>query len=127
MTATAKTVKLPGPEHPTAIARNDKRVRVTFAGRIVADTTRALTLLETSYRPVHYIPREDADMSVFVRTDHQTYCPYKGDAAYYSLKVGENIAENAVWTYEQAYPAVAEIEGHLAFYRNRVDAIEELA
>jgi uncharacterized protein (DUF427 family) len=124
--AAVKVVKQPGPDHPISITPNRKRVRVTFAGRVVADTTRALTLQETTYKPVHYIPREDADMTVFARTTHQTYCPYKGDAAYYSIKVGDKIAENAIWTYEQPYPAVAEIEGRLAFYPNRVDAVEEL-
>ena len=125
MSTPAKVVKEPGPDHPISIAPSGKRVRVTFAGRVVADTTRALTLNETTYKPVNYIPREDADMSLFERTAHQTYCPYKGDAAYYSIKVGDKTAENAIWTYEDAYPAVAEIEGHLAFYPNRVDAIEE--
>ena len=127
MSGAAKVVKQPGPDHPISIAPNGKRVRVTFAGRVVADTRRALTLLETTYKPVHYIPREDADMTLFERTAHQTHCPYKGDAAYYSIKVGNKTAENAVWTYEQAYPAVAEIEGRLAFYPNRVDAIEEVS
>jgi uncharacterized protein (DUF427 family) len=126
MTGAAKVVKVPGPEHPIAIAPGSKRVRVTFAGRVVADSTRALTLQETTYKPVHYIPRKDADMTAFERTEHQTYCPYKGDASYYSIKVGDKVAENAVWTYEQAFPAVSGIEGYLAFYPNRVDAIEEL-
>ena len=125
MSATAKVIKEPGPDHPIAIAPSGKRVRVLFGGRVVADTTRALTLQETTYKPVQYIPREDADMSLFERTAHQTYCPYKGDAAYYSIKVGDKTAENAIWSYEEAYPAVAEIKGHLAFYPNRVDAIEE--
>ena len=123
---TEKVVKQPGPDHPISIAPNGKRVRVIFGGRVVADTTRALTLLETSYQPAHYIPREDADMSLFERTPHQTYCPYKGDAAYYSINVGDKTAENAIWSYEQPYPAVAEIGGYLCFYRNRVDAIEEV-
>ena len=127
MSSAARVVKQPGPDHPITIAPNGKRVRVTFAGRVVADTTRALTLRETTYKPVYYIPREDADMTVFERTEHHTYCPYKGDAAYYSIKIGDKTAENAIWTYEQAYPAVAGIEGHLAFYPNRVDAIEELS
>ena len=127
MSSAARVVKQPGPDHPITIAPNGKRVRVTFAGRVVADTTRALTLRETTYKPVYYIPREDADMTVFERTEHHTYCPYKGDAAYYSIKIGDKTAENAIWTYEQAYPAVAWIEGHLAFYPNRVDAIEELS
>jgi uncharacterized protein (DUF427 family) len=126
MSSAAKVVKQPGPDHPISIAPNGKRVRVTFAGRVIADTTRALTLRETTYKPVHYIPRADVDMTVFERTAHTTYCPYKGDASYYSIKIGEKTAENAIWTYEQAYPAVAEIEGRLAFYSNRVDAIEEV-
>jgi uncharacterized protein (DUF427 family) len=125
MSATAKVIKEPGPDHPIAIAPSGKRVRVLFGGRVVADTTRALTLQETTYKPVHYIPREDAHMALFERAAHQTYCPYKGDAAYYSIKVGDKTAENAIWSYEEAYPAVAEIKGHLAFYPNRVDAIEE--
>jgi uncharacterized protein (DUF427 family) len=127
MSTSAKVIKEPGPDHPISIAPSGKRVRVMFAGRVVADTTRALTLQETTYKPVHYIPREDADMTLFERTAHQTYCPYKGDAAYYSIKVGDKTAENAIWTYEDAFPAVAEIEGRLAFYPNRVDAIEELS
>jgi uncharacterized protein (DUF427 family) len=126
VTGLAKVIKQPGPDHPIAIAPNGKRVQVRFAGRIVADTTRALTLQETTYQPVHYIPREDVDMSLLVRTDHQSYCPYKGDASYYSIKVSDKTSENAIWSYEAAYPAVAEIEGRLCFYRNRVDAIEEV-
>jgi len=126
-TSAEKVIKQPGPEHPISIVRNDKRVRVMFAGRVVADTMCALTMEETTYPPRHYIPREDTDMTLFERTAHQTYCPYKGDAAYYSIKAGDKIAENAIWSYEQAYPAVAEIEGYLAFYPNRVDAIEEVA
>lgn len=119
-------MKLPGPDHPITITSTDKRVRVSFGGHIVADTTRALTLQETTYKPVHYIPREDADMSLLTRTDNATHCPYKGDASYYSIKVGERVAENAVWSYEQPFPAMRDIAGYLAFYPDRVDAIEEL-
>jgi uncharacterized protein (DUF427 family) len=126
MSTTEKVIKQPGPDHPISIAPNGKRVRVTFAGRVVADTTQALTLQETTHPPRHYIPRADVDTSVLVRSEHHTYCPYKGEAAYYSIKVGDRVAENAIWTYEDAYPAVAEIAGHLAFYPNRVDAIEEI-
>jgi uncharacterized protein (DUF427 family) len=118
-------MKLPGPDHPITIVANDRRVRVTFAGRVVADTTRALTLQETTYKPVQYIPREDADMSLLSRTDNSTHCPYKGDASYYSIKVGDRVAENAVWSYEQPFPAMSQISDHLAFYPNRVDVIEE--
>ena len=118
-------MKLPGPDHPISIAPHPQRVRVTLNGRIVADTTRALALHETTYKPVFYIPREDADMAVFERTSHSTHCPYKGDASYYSIRVGDKLAENAIWSYEQPFPAVAEISGLLAFYPNRVDKIEE--
>jgi len=118
-------VKIPGPEHPITITRNPNRVRVSFGGRVVAETTRALSLKEASYPAVQYIPRDDIDMSVYTRTDHTTHCPYKGDASYYSLKVDGRTAENAVWSYEKPYPAMADITGYVAFYPNRVDKIEE--
>jgi uncharacterized protein (DUF427 family) len=118
-------LKVPGPDHPITISPNPNRVRVTVAGRVVADTMRALTLRESTYPPVQYIPREDAVMDLMVRTDHATHCPYKGDAAYYSVAADGRTAANAVWTYEHPFPAVAEIAGHLAFYPNRVDSIEE--
>jgi uncharacterized protein (DUF427 family) len=66
-------------------------------------------------------------MTLLKRTDNATYCPYKGDCSYYSIPVGGERATNAVWTYETPYAAVAEIKDHLAFYPNRVDAIEETA
>lgn len=122
---TVSAVKIPGPDHPITLAANAKRVRVLFNGRIVADTVRALTLCEAGYRPVQYIPREDADMALFSRTAHVTHCPYKGDAAYFSLNVDGRASENAVWTYETPYPAMAEIKAYLAFYPSRVDRIEE--
>lgn len=119
-------MKLPGPDHPITITSNARRVRVTVGGRVVAETARALTLKEASYPAVQYIPREDADMSLFTRTDHATHCPYKGQASYYTLRIDGRTAENAVWSYEEPYPAMAQIKGHLAFYPNRVDAIEEI-
>lgn len=119
-------MRVPGPDHPITIERNANRVHVTLNGRAVADTTRALTLRETSYKPVLYIPREGADMSLLQRTDHTTHCPYKGDASYYSIQVGDRRAENAVWSYETPYPAMSAIAGYLAFYPTRVDAIEVL-
>lgn len=118
-------MKIPGPDHPITIKPHAGRVRVMLNGRAVADTTRALVLQETTYKPVYYIPREDADMASFERTSHASHCPYKGDASYYSIRVGDRLAENAIWSYEQPFPAVAEIKDRLAFYPNRVDAIEE--
>jgi uncharacterized protein (DUF427 family) len=120
-------MKLPGPDHPITIEPNRKRVRVVFNGRVIADSTRALTLKEASRAPVHYIPRADADMRLFARSAHATHCPYKGDAAYYNLSVDGRISENAVWTYETPFPAMAAIKEHLAFYPARVDRIEEAA
>ena len=119
-------MKLPGPDHPITIAKNEKRVRVSFAGRVVADTTRALTLQEASYRPVFYIPRADADMSLLTPSTHRTHCPYKGDANYFSIAAEGRSSQNAVWSYEQPFPAMTDIKDHLAFYPDRVDAIEEL-
>jgi uncharacterized protein (DUF427 family) len=120
-------MKIPGPDHPITIAPNPKRVRVVFNGRVVADSVRALTLREATLAPVQYIPRADVDMSAFVRTTHATHCPYKGDAAYYSLEVDGHASTNAVWTYEAPFAAVAQIKDHVAFYPSRVDAIEESA
>ena len=118
-----KTVKIPGPDHPITVVANPARVTVTVAGKVVADTTHALTLQEASYPAVQYIPRKDVDMSLLVRTGHATYCPYKGDCAYFSIPSGGERATNAVWTYEAPYDAVAGIQDHLAFYPDRVDAI----
>ena len=118
-------MKIPGPDHPITIARNPRRVRVRFGERVIADTQRALTLREAHYPAVQYIPREDADMSAFTPTAHHTHCPYKGDASYFTLSAGGRTAENAVWSYEQPFPAMKEIAGYLAFYPDRVDAIEE--
>lgn len=115
----------PGSDHPITIAPHPGRVRVIYNGQTVAETDRALSLKEASYPAVLYIPREDADMSAFRRTSHASHCPYKGDAAYYSLLVAGRESENAVWSYEEPYPAVAQIRNHLAFYPNRVDRIEE--
>jgi uncharacterized protein (DUF427 family) len=122
---TAKAMKSPGPDHPISVTPNPHRIVVTLAGRVVADTRNALTLKEASYPPVQYIPRGDVDMELLERTNHATYCPYKGDCAYYSIPSGGTRAVNAVWTYEAPYSAVAEIKDHLAFYPDRVDAIEQ--
>ncbi len=120
---TAKTVKIPDAEHPITVEPNPERVVVTVAGRVVADTRAALTLREASYPPVQYIPRRDIDMALLERTEHATYCPYKGDCAYYSVPLGGERSANAAWTYEDPYDAVAAIKGHIAFYPNRVDSI----
>jgi uncharacterized protein (DUF427 family) len=123
----ARTIKVPGANHPITIERNAQRVVVRVAGRVVANSCNALTLKEASYAAVQYIPLQDVDMALLERTGHTTYCPYKGECAYYSIPVGAERSANAVWTYEHPYDAVSQIKGHVAFYPDRVDAIEELA
>ncbi len=120
---TAKPVKIPGPDHPITIERNPNRVVVSVAGRVVADTRDALALREASYPAVQYIPRKDVDMTLLERTDHATYCPFKGDCSYYSIPAGGERSRNAVWTYEAPYAAVEAIKEHLSFYPDRVDTI----
>ncbi|WP_044559936.1 DUF427 domain-containing protein [Azospirillum sp. B4] len=119
-----KTVKIPGPDHPITVTPTPARVVVTVAGQVIADTTRALTLREASYPPVQYIPRRDVDMAALTRSDTRSHCPYKGDASYFSVPAGGARSVDAVWSYEQPHDAVAAIRDHLAFYPNRVDAIE---
>ncbi|ACE92055.1 hypothetical protein AMC82_CH02994 [Rhizobium phaseoli] len=122
-----KSIRIPGPDHPITVEHNPCRVVVTLGGRTIADSRDALTLREASYPPVQYIPRRDVDMSLLRRTDHSSHCPYKGDAAYYSIVPGGERGENAVWTYEAPNAAVSNIKDHLAFYPERVDSIEEMA
>ena len=120
-----RTIKVPGPDHPITVAPNPNRVLVRLGGEVIADTTRALVLREASYPAVQYIPREDVDMTKLARTDTHTYCPYKGEASYFSISSGGPRTVDAVWTYEDPHDAMAAITGHLAFYPDRVDAIEE--
>ena len=120
-----KKVKLPGSDHPISIERNPARVVVSVAGHVIADTRDALTLREADYPPVQYFPPEDVDFSQLERTDHATYCPYKGDCSYYSVPAGGRKSVNAVWSYEDPFAAVAQIKGHVAFYPDRVDEIAE--
>ncbi len=119
-----KPVKISGPDHPITIRPQGGRVVVKAGGRVIADSTRALTLQESTYPAVQYIPREDVDMSQLTRTAHASYCPYKGDASYYSIPAGGQRAENATWTYEHPHDAMAQIAGYLAFYPDRVDSID---
>ncbi|MBV9556326.1 MAG: DUF427 domain-containing protein, partial [Pseudolabrys sp.] len=91
--------KIPGPDHPIMLTKNPNRIRVTFGGKVVADSKHVLTMQEASYPPVHYVPRADVDASLLARTSHATYCPYKGECSYYSIKAGDKVAENAIWSY----------------------------
>ncbi|WP_144108664.1 DUF427 domain-containing protein [Paraburkholderia sp. BCC1886] len=117
---TEKTIKVPGPDHPITVEPDDAHVVVTVAGQVIADTRKALVLREASYPPVYYIPRNDVEMTLLARTSHTTYCPYKGNCAYYSIALAGEQGINAVWTYESPYSAVKEIAQYLAFYPDRV-------
>jgi uncharacterized protein (DUF427 family) len=119
-----RLIKVPGPDHPITIEKNANRVAVTLGGQVLADTRNALILREAKYPAVQYIPRADVDMARLIRTEHMTYCPFKGDCSYYSLPGGDEGGINAVWTYEAPFPAVEAIRDHLAFYPDRVEITE---
>ena len=116
-----RTVKIPDAAHPITIRPTGKRVTVRVGGAVVAETDSALSLAEASYPVVQYIPVDDVDQALLERTTSQTYCPYKGDASYYTVKVPGHTETDLIWTYEHPYPSVAEIAGHVAFYRDRAE------
>ena len=118
---TEKQVLIPGPDHPITVTPSGQTVTVRFGDRIIAKTDQALVLQESTYRPVHYLPLDAVDADVLEATSHATYCPYKGDASYYSLADGETVAENEVWCYVSPYDAVSEIAGRVAFYPHLVE------
>jgi len=117
-------MKIPGPDHPITLTPAAKRWRALFQGHVIADSADALVLREASYPPVIYFPRDDVSMDFLSRTANASHCPYKGDAAYYTLQMDGHFAENAVWTYEAPYPAMSAIAGRLAFYPDHVELYE---
>jgi uncharacterized protein (DUF427 family) len=121
-----KPVLTPGPDHPITLEPARERVRVRLGDRQIVDTDRALVLAEAGYPPVLYIPREEVAAEVLEPSAHETYCPYKGEASYYSLRDGDRVVEDAVWTYVSPYDAVSPIAGHVAFYPSKVE-IERVA
>jgi uncharacterized protein (DUF427 family) len=114
----------PGPDHPITLEPAKNRWRAFFNGHVIADTEDALILKEANYPPVVYFPRQDVAMEYMSRTDRQTHCPYKGDAAYYTLLMDGEFAENVAWTYEQPFDGMDPIGGRLAFYTDRVEVYE---
>jgi uncharacterized protein (DUF427 family) len=120
---TTREPKIPGPEHPITIEPAGVRVVARVGAQIVADTTRALTMREASYPPVHYIPLEDVDQTLLTASATRTYCPYKGDVSYYGIAAADGERADAVWSYREPYDAVADIAGHVAFYTDRVDVV----
>jgi uncharacterized protein (DUF427 family) len=122
---TTRTRLEPGPDHPITISSTGRRVVVRAGDQVIAETDRALTLEEANYGPVQYIPLEDLDPAVLRPTDHETYCPYKGEASYYTVTTPAGELENVIWTYAEPYEAVSEIAGHAAFYADRVELTVE--
>ena len=118
---TAKQVLVPGPDHPITVAPAGTTVTVHLGDRLIAKTDDALLLQEASYPAVYYLPLDSVDADVLVASAHRTYCPFKGDASYYTLCDGDTVSENAVWTYRAPYDAVSQIAGHVAFYPDRVE------
>jgi uncharacterized protein (DUF427 family) len=122
----SRTVKIPDATHPITVQPTEGRVRVTINGQQVADTQRALSLAESTYPVAQYIPLADVDPAVLRPSDTTTYCPFKGDASYYSVETQDGTShDDVIWTYVHPYDAVAQIEGHVAFYPNRADIAVE--
>jgi uncharacterized protein (DUF427 family) len=119
---TTREPRIPGPDHPITIEPTGVRVVARVGAQIVADTTRALTMREANYPPVQYIPLEDVDQTLLTASARQTYCPYKGDASYYSI-TADGGRPDAVWSYREPYEGVADIAGHVAFYTDQVDVV----
>jgi uncharacterized protein (DUF427 family) len=117
-------MKIPGPDHPITITPAKTRWRALFENHVIADSGQALVLKEAAYKPVVYFPREDVSMEFMSKTDRVTHCPYKGDASYYTVLMDGRFGENSVWSYEEPFPAMEQIRGHLAFYPDKVEVYE---
>jgi uncharacterized protein (DUF427 family) len=101
---------------------NPRRVRVEFGGITIADSKKVITLHERGQLPVYYFPESDVRVDLFAESDQHSHCPWKGAASYWSIKVGERVAENAVWSYQDPIPESQPIKGYYAFYWDQVDA-----
>ena len=117
----SRPVLEPSAKHPITIEPTKGRVVVRIGDRVVADSRHALTLQESTYPAVQYIPIADVDASVLRRTDTSSYCPFKGDASYYSVQTPDGTVDDVIWTYEKPYAAVSEIADHVAFYADRAE------
>jgi uncharacterized protein (DUF427 family) len=112
------------PDHRVDLHPDQAHVRVMFGGKVIADSTDALRVEETGHGPVYYIPAKDMALDLMTKTAHTTYCPFKGNASYWTINAGGKSAENAIWGYETPYDETAKLAGYYAFYGNRVDSIE---
>jgi uncharacterized protein (DUF427 family) len=116
-----RSMLVPSADHPITVTPTGRRVVVRVGDQVLADSAGALTLQESTYPPVQYLPLADVDVTALRRTDTSTYCPFKGDASYYTVVSTAGDLTDAVWTYERPYPAVSEIAGHVAFYLTKVE------
>ena len=123
----SRDIRTPGPDHPITITSSEDRVVVRSGAATIADSRSTLVLRESNYPPVRYIPIADVDRSQLAPSELTTYCPYKGDASYYSITPDADRGTDAVWFYDDPYPAVADIKGHVAFYSDRVELSVEAA
>ncbi len=117
------------PEHRVDLLPETRRVRVSFAGAVIADSSATVRCEETGHEPVHYVPEKDVRLDLMRPTGHKTYCPFKGECSYWTIEVdggARRQAENAVWAYRAPYDEAVGLAGHYAFYKSRVDSIEVL-
>jgi uncharacterized protein (DUF427 family) len=112
------------PDHRVDLHPDKSHVRVTFGGKVIADSTNALRVEETGHGPVYYIPAKDMALPLMKKTEHTTYCPFKGTASYWTIDTGDKSSENAIWGYEAPYDETTALAGYYAFYDTRVDSIE---
>lgn len=119
----AREQREPSAAHPITVSPTGRPVTVTVNGEVIARTDAALTLQESTYPAVQYLPLGDVAPTALSRSDTTTYCPFKGDASYYHLTVGDRTVGDAVWTYQSPYPAVAAIAGHVAFYPDKAEVV----
>lgn len=114
--------RIDGPKHRLVFEAHARRIRAEANGRTVLDTVRGRLLHESEILPRFYAPLEDFDDALLERTDHSTYCPFKGYASYFSVRVGDRLADNAVWTYEDPIPEAAWLKGFGCMYWEKADA-----
>ena len=110
------------PDYRVGFETCAKRVRAVFGGETIACSTRAMLMRETRHIPVYYFPRDDVRTNLMTRTDNTSFCPFKGDASYWTIGAGGRTAENAVWSYEAPFQETAQIKDYMAVYWDRVDA-----
>ncbi|MBY3989547.1 DUF427 domain-containing protein [Rhodococcus fascians] len=120
---TERVILEPSPEHPVTVKPTEGQVTVYINGQQIAESTKALTLNESNYPAVQYIPMGDVDAGLLQKSSTTSYCPYKGDAEYFSVATESGNVEDVIWTYNAPFPAVALIGGHVAFYTDRAEVV----